>query len=283
MPGFRGKNLRSGDLAEQLGVLLLQNVSLVSPIPRTEDVGIDVVATLIKDYDGRRYIAEDSFFVQIKSASVTEITFKNEQVKWLVDLQLPFFIASVDKKKSTISLYSTNYLSDALVHNPNRKEITFDLTDNSDYDCCDSNESIKIPVGPCVISWSFETFTINQNFFNDFYTLLKCHIIISKKSMETRRVGVVELVSWETGKEPVVLATKIKILESSSKTEEIEVPYLSSYLARIALGQDIPSARSLYRLTDKVLLENGHFVIENGEKQLIPFDASNFVIRKSED
>ena len=48
MVAFRGKNLKSGDLAGQLGILLLQNVCLVAPIPRTEGVGIDVVATLIQ-------------------------------------------------------------------------------------------------------------------------------------------------------------------------------------------------------------------------------------------
>jgi hypothetical protein len=51
MPATRGINLRSGDLAEQLGLFLLQCVSLTAPVPRTEDVGIDVICTLIRKFD----------------------------------------------------------------------------------------------------------------------------------------------------------------------------------------------------------------------------------------
>ena len=60
MPARRGKNFRSGDLAEQLGLYLLQSVALVAPVPRTEDIGIDVVCTLISEYDQYSYLAEDS-------------------------------------------------------------------------------------------------------------------------------------------------------------------------------------------------------------------------------
>ena len=41
MPTKRGKNFRSGDIAEQLGLYLIQSVALGAPVPRTEDVGID--------------------------------------------------------------------------------------------------------------------------------------------------------------------------------------------------------------------------------------------------
>jgi hypothetical protein len=274
MPGFRGKNLRSGDLAEQLGVLLLQNVALVAPIPRTEDVGIDVVATLIRNFDGNKYIAEDSFFVQIKSSSVTEITFKEEQVKWLTELQLPFFIASVDRKTSTIYLYSTHYLSDALVMNPNRKEITLELTKTSDYECSDTSISIKIPIGPCIISWSLENFGTDSNFISEFYQLLKSHISITKKSIETRRVGVVELISWETGKEPVMVGTKIKPGKDSKKTDEIIAPYFNALLGQLQAGEDLFTTRSLYRLLEKILERHGHFTTVDGKRELIPFNAN---------
>ncbi len=274
MPAFRGKNLRSGDLAEQLGVLLLQNVALVAPIPRTEDVGIDVVATLIRNFDGYKYIAEDSFFVQLKSSSVTEITFKDEQINWLAELQLPFFIASVDRKTSTINLYSTHYLSDVLVVNPNRKEITLELTKTSNYDCCDKNESIKVPIGPCILSWSIDTFSTNDNFINEFYQLLKSHILLTKKSIETRRVGVVELISWETGKEPVLIGTKIKPLKSSNKTDEVIAPYFNALIQQLTSGEDLFTTRSLYRLLEKTLEHHEHFIMVDGKKELIPFNAN---------
>lgn len=274
--------MRSGNLAEQLGILLLQNVALVSPVPRTEDVGIDVVATLIRAFDGYNYIAEDSFFVQIKSSSVKEITFKDEQVKWLTELQLPLFIASVDKKTSTVALYTTHYLSNALVANFNRKEIVFELADcqNVPYDCSNGDESIKIAIGPPVISWSLNTLESNPDFLNEFYHLLKLHVLIAKKSIETRRVGLVELISWETSKEPVRLQIKMKSTNGNKESEEVTAPYLQAYLTKLALGEDIAMTRSIYRLMEKVLQREGHFVIVNGEKKLIPFDASDKISKE---
>jgi hypothetical protein len=274
MSAFRGKNLRSGDLAEQLGVLLLQNVALVAPIPRTEDVGIDVVATLIRNFDGYKYIAEDSFFVQLKAASVTEIVFKDEQVNWLIELQLPFFIALVDRKTSTISLYSTHHISDVLVTNPNRSKIVLDLTDTSNYDCCDASEIIKVPIGPCILTWTTETLESNDNFISEFYQILKSHLLFTKKSIETRRVGVVELISWETGKKPVLNGTKIKPQEGSNKTEEVIAPYFNALLPKLTSGEDMFATRSLYRLLEKTLELHNHFTIVDGKKELIPFNAN---------
>ena len=96
MVAFKGKNLRAGDIAEQLGIMLLQSVALVAPIPRTEDVGIDAVVTLIRDFDSYRYLAEDSFFVQIKAKSVNSILFEKEQLKWLITQVSHFYNPIID-------------------------------------------------------------------------------------------------------------------------------------------------------------------------------------------
>jgi hypothetical protein len=117
MPAKRHKNYRSGDLAEQLGLLIMQNLALVAPVPRTEDVGIDSVVTLLEDHDQYSYIATDSFFLQIKSKikedkkpqnrtkkktkikkikenKKFEITYSKEAVGWLYNLELPFLLLS---------------------------------------------------------------------------------------------------------------------------------------------------------------------------------------------
>lgn len=103
----------------------------VAQIPRTEDVGIDVVATLIKDFDGHRYVAEDSFFVQIESSSFREIVYKEDEIRWLSELQLPYFIASVNRKKASIELYSTHFLWDKIATNPVQEEIDLEIKDCS--------------------------------------------------------------------------------------------------------------------------------------------------------
>src|SRR5258706_3711036 len=98
MPRHRHKDFRSGDLAEAMGVLLLKGIAAVAEVTRTEDGGIDAVATLLRPGPDDLLIAEDSFFVQIKSSSKRRIVYDRHEVEWLKELQLPFFIASVDKK-----------------------------------------------------------------------------------------------------------------------------------------------------------------------------------------
>jgi hypothetical protein len=39
MPGMRNRNLRSGDLKEELGIFLMKTIALVAPVPRPEDMG----------------------------------------------------------------------------------------------------------------------------------------------------------------------------------------------------------------------------------------------------
>lgn len=128
MRTFRGINLRSGDLAEQLGLFLLQSVALVVPVPRTEDVGIDAIVTLLSNYDNKRYMASDSFFVQIKSMSIRSINFNcKEDVQWLTNLEIPFFIASIDKTTASIELFCSHRLSNALMTNPDRSSLNLIL------------------------------------------------------------------------------------------------------------------------------------------------------------
>jgi len=248
-------------------------VCLVAPIPRTEDVGIDVVATLIKDFDGYRYIAENSFFVQIKSSSVGEIIYKKNEIKWLSELQLPYFIASVNRKTASIELYSTHYLWDTIATNPGREEIILEIKDCPGYDCSNTDKSIRVPTGPCILTWSLQTFENNNDFLKQFYELLKSHILITKTAIETRRVGVVELVEWKTGEKSVSLGIKINSSNSIEDADEIISPHFNSFLHKLMFGEDLFTTRSLYRLLETILEQHGHFTIVDGKKELIPFTA----------
>ncbi|HWW40839.1 hypothetical protein [Pedobacter sp.] len=270
MPAFRGVNLRSGDLAEQLGILLLQSVALVAPIPRTEDVGIDVVSTLIKKYDGYKYIAEDSFFVSIKSASITEILFEGDQIQWLKDLHLPLFIATVDRRTSTMKLYTTQSLSVAFASNSELRKVNLQLMEKYDGELGKVDEELDLPIGPPVLKWTLNDIETNPNFVQQFYDLMKTHVTIAKKSIETRRVGYVDLMVWKTGKVPRIWAQQLEGRKDNLAMDEVSAPYFHSILHNLSLGSEIETTRSLYRLFDKVLDRAGHFHIVNGVRELRP-------------
>jgi hypothetical protein len=257
MVAIRGKNLRSGDLAEELGVLLLQNLVLVSPVPRTEDVGIDVVATLLSDFDKRRLMAEDNFFVQIKSASVDKIEYVDHQIDWLYKLELPYFIATIDRKTSTIKLFCCHRLSNAFITNHERKKVIlhFDDLESSDEIVAKDNENIHI--GPPVMEWSISTLEEDEKFSETFYQVMKEHISIYKKNLSWRNVGLVELLDWKTNSKPQVYgrvgAESRTFAESQQVVEDALDPYLSKWLMGMQMKNEwTPTAESVYSLMFKI-------------------------------
>jgi hypothetical protein len=58
-------------------------IAAVAEVTRTEDIGLDAIATLLRlDNDGNLY-AEDSFVVQLKADSVTSIQYQDHELEWL--------------------------------------------------------------------------------------------------------------------------------------------------------------------------------------------------------
>src|SRR5437868_5190980 len=107
MPGKRDRNLRRGDMAEELGILFLKQLCAVANVPRPEDFGFDAVATILGT-DGRYFTAEESFCVQIKTSSIRHIQYDRASYDWLLRLSLPLFIGSIDLRKGELALYTTH-------------------------------------------------------------------------------------------------------------------------------------------------------------------------------
>lgn len=114
MPGTMDNNLRRAYVQEQLGVYLLRAVAAVADVERPQDYGIDAVVTLLKPKTKRRLIAVSSFYTQLKAASVTELTYKGDELTWMKELKLPLFIGVVDPDSLTLSLYTCHRAMHAL-------------------------------------------------------------------------------------------------------------------------------------------------------------------------
>jgi hypothetical protein len=114
MPGRLRTSYRFGNLAEHLGILLLKGIAAVAEVPRTEDVGLDAVANLLRrDQDGNCY-AEDGFVVQLKSHSTTLIEYREHALSWLIGQSQPVFLGRVSLSDASISLYSTLRVNQAV-------------------------------------------------------------------------------------------------------------------------------------------------------------------------
>lgn len=211
MPARRGKNFRSGDLAEQLGLYLLQSVALVAPVPRTEDIGIDVVCTLISEYGQYSYLAEDSFYVQIKSGSVREIEYSDVGVQWLTNLKLPLFVAVVDKAETKVSIYTCKRLYDAIALKKDRKEIKLILTENKNENIFDlvDEEQTDIFLGPPIVEWKFSNLMNEETKIKTlFFNVMKEHIRIIHEAMELYTIGCGTSYVWKTNEMPERIGAK---------------------------------------------------------------------------
>lgn len=199
MPGRRPKGLRSGDLNEELGILLLKSFAAVAPVPRPEDTGIDAVATLLRDDTKTRLIAENSFFVQLKSYSDRTVEFVDHEVDWVKELKLPFFIGSVCKKIGQIELYSTHRLTEFLINEPPSR-IRLHLDEGSAQQI--SKDAWDVRIGPPILKWKTDVFG-DDEFSRHACAIIKAHVVAEQRNIECRSVRYCEKLSWETDKLPI--------------------------------------------------------------------------------
>jgi hypothetical protein len=256
MSAIRGINLRSGDLAEQLGLLLMQNLALVVPVPRTEDVGVDAVVTLLHEHDSRRLIASDSFFVQLKARSVESIEYVGHEVQWLYGLELPFFIGSIEKSTSSIRLYCCHRLSDALITNFERQKIVIHLAAEVQPNDFVDASTYEVYVGPPILEWTLAQ--ANEKRIQAlFYETCRAHVHAYRGALETRRVGHVPFLSWGTNSHLKNLGWKTicsrSLSEQIDDIADILMPYFDMLIKESVRAKDSRWLKELKSLIDGYL------------------------------
>lgn len=199
MAGVRDRNLRSGDLKEELGLLLLRCVALVSSIPRQEDAGLDAFATLIRPDGNRRLIADASFVVQIKSASLRSVPYiDSDSVAWITNLEIPLFIGRVSLDLCRMELFSTQRLHHILLESAyNEIHLLLDSGDESSEHGCR-----HVNIGPPVHAWSLEDAT-QPGFLERTYEILRPHVESIRLNQRLRGIGYQQVLKWNTGQPPV--------------------------------------------------------------------------------
>jgi hypothetical protein len=250
MPGRRLKSYRSGDINEDLGIFLLKSFSLVAPVPRQEDVGLDAVATLLRS-DGKFLIAEDSFCVQFKS-SKKPIVYKEHGVAWLKTLKLPFFIGYLDRKKLQIELFATHELSAILIEQ-DYQEIVLHLRPDSRVLPGDGIRNVGF--GVPLLKWSANDLN-DEGFAERAYKSMKVYLPAEQFNLRHRDIRVLRPIFWRTNFEPLAGSIQQMIAPVGDKQELIELanslePALTKVLMATILARDwtgFDIARSFGRL-----------------------------------
>ena len=248
MTAQRLASFRSGDLNEELGLLLLKAFAVVAPVPRQEDVGLDAVATLMRRSE-RMLIAEDSFYVQLKSSSIRKIEYKGEhEVKWFRELQLPLFIGSVDRTTFQINLYPAHNARVAILSGEN-SPITM---------CLDaaSQEDKVIWLGEPLLTWTIVELN-SDDFGEKAYSLLKQYLAHEQKNLGHGDIRTVGMLFWKTNELVTQSGYQIHNLrferqETVSTIQSIRQPLLKVALA-MQMEKDVEGSEKMLRFLEHII------------------------------
>jgi len=265
-----GKNLRSGHIAEDIGILFLRSFCSVAKIRQEDDFGTDAVATLLRPEKGMLY-AENSFFVQIKSSRLNRIEYADSEIDWLLNQDLPFFICSVDKVNQTIALYTTNPIFTLLVDKDVKKvELILSespINEHSRFEKKDDRTLIYI--GPPVILTK-ESVSRTAEFSNRAYKLMSEWVTKEFNLMTLRRLGITKFATWTTWNSPDYYGT-MNIGSNDNITRDLEaikplLEYLSLHISFSEFG--IKYEESLAFLILKKWFERNGLELDISEQEL---------------
>jgi hypothetical protein len=209
MPGKLDSNLRRGNFQEELGVLLLRSFCAVAPVPRTEDVGVDVVATLLERKDNRVLFAKESFLIQFKASSVSHLLYEGDSLDWFRNLKIPFFIGRVNLVKANISIYTTHR---ARIRGGSAPRLELHLKqcrEGKGYWVVPSShwykyrsDRARVYLGKPILVLSLS----NMKYWlegNRIYGLMKKWIEVEERTINTLNTGYAQEYIWKTGVEPI--------------------------------------------------------------------------------
>ncbi|MDX1963935.1 MAG: hypothetical protein SFX18_12335 [Pirellulales bacterium] len=272
MPGTRDKNLRSGDLHEELGILLLKGIAVVAPVPRQEDVGNDAFATLLKQAGNRKLIADISFLVQFKSSSVTCLTFsKKDELEWLYALEIPLFIGRVSFSTASIELYTTINLQQVILEF-GYSQITVLFNDSNVRS--DKAGERTINLGEPIHTWSIYDLC-SDGFYENYFAVIQPHVEMLRRNINLRRVHTLEQLSWKTGEPPKIFSHLIQTQAESNVQDTLEalVPLVRRLFFEVSVSDRYEALPTLNAFCDLITRWGVHPDKLGCFRQILELDA----------
>lgn len=258
MPGATATNIRKADLAEDLGRLLLRHFCALAPIPKADDFGIDTIATLLEidKENSLRELANKTFGVQFKAKSVREIKFLKEyEYNWLLNLDYPYFVCSVDITNSSMQIYSLHLVNSMPSINENCTGLilTLDKTDNENK----KNKILKLSLGEPIMDLSIQDIE-NPELIDKKKNILKKWILGEYENIKIRNIGFTKTFDWETNKLPVPnCVNKIFSNEENKTIYEESFDFLDSSLFEMKLFNEGQKIDNSIDEINKLLLRKG--------------------------
>lgn len=186
--GRLAANFRAGTIAEVFAANLMQAFAAIAPIPRHEDYGLDLVGTLLKRM-GKVCVAENSFVAQVKIRTSANFVYRGDGLRWLRNLELPYFPVVADLSKATVALYTINYHRPAFLRGVLVDVVNFTI-DGDGFD--------DFPLGAPLLEWTMDD-AAHSDFPAWAYSIMKPAVEIETWNHRFANAGFVrELVHKET-------------------------------------------------------------------------------------
>jgi hypothetical protein len=256
MPGATATNIRKADLAEDLGNLLLRNFCAIAPISKADDFGIDTIATLLEidSSSHLRELADKTFGIQFKAKSVRKIKFlKDYEYNWLLNLNYPYLVGSVDITKSKMEIYSIHLVNSMPSINENCDGLIICLDDKSKSE----NGILELSLGDPILTLS--TLDIqNKELFEKKRKILKKWILGEYENIQVRNIGLTKTFKWETNEMPQFDAVN-KIFTNSENTNIYgqSFDFIDATLAELKLFNESKELDESIDKVNNLLLKKG--------------------------
>jgi len=187
-----------GDWSEELGMVLLKSLAAVAPVPRQEDFGVDAVATLLR-YDKKCgcVYAEQSFYVQFKSESVEHLSYQGQELEWLRNLQLPFFVGQVRRRDSKLRLFAGHRLRQSFLRD--FTELIVKLQDDGGVGLRFEGKLCEVSLGEPILSFDMEK-ACDDTFVDRVYQVMRDYLLLEQQNINARPVRFVRPIEWKTNR-----------------------------------------------------------------------------------
>jgi hypothetical protein len=148
-------------------------------------------------------IAEDPFSVQIKSESVDNVQYTDEEASWFIQLEVPLFFAKIDASNGKLSFYTSSRYRQELfyVQAPSRIELDFTSDESSR-----TADSIRAGMAPPILECTEQDSRTDQ-FAEAAYQHFKKWIAFEKESIRLQQFNIHVSAKWEHSGEPQLYFT----------------------------------------------------------------------------
>jgi hypothetical protein len=201
-----------------------------------------------------RELADKTFGIQFKAKSVRKIKFlKDYEYNWLLNLNYPYLVGSVDITKSKMEIYSIHLVNSMPSINENCDGLIICLDDKSKSE----NGILELSLGDPILTLS--TLDIqNKELFEKKRKILKKWILGEYENIQVRNIGLTKTFKWETNEMPQFDAVN-KIFTNSENTNIYgqSFDFIDATLAELKLFNESKELDESIDNVNNLLLKKG--------------------------